>query len=214
VFFLWEVRRVSNKWKTALTIAGLVPVVAAFHYYYIIQIWLQIGDVPVAHRYIYWIVTVPMLVAQFYMVLNTVVKAPVMIFWRLISGVIVMLLVGYLGEAGIVDAWPAFIVSLAGLCFVIYEIYAGEAGKLYQEYAPEKVKTAYNMMRLIVAFGWSIYPIGYFVGYLTASGPAESMKALNFTYNLGDLINKIGFGLIVWYLAVSDTEYGDSEQEA
>jgi hypothetical protein len=59
---------------------------------------------------------------------------------------------------------------------------------------------------LIVTFGWAIYPIGYFVGYLTGSGPEESMKGLNIAYNLADVLNKIAFGVIIWTAAVSETE--------
>jgi bacteriorhodopsin len=61
-------------------------------------------------------------------------------------------------------------------------------------------------MRLIVTFGWAIYPIGYYVGYLTGSNPEESMKGLNIAYNLADVLNKIAFGVIIWTAAVSETE--------
>ena len=61
-------------------------------------------------------------------------------------------------------------------------------------------------MRLIVVFGWSIYPIGYFFGYLTGAGPDQSADALNIIYNFADFLNKIAFGLIIWAVAVSQSE--------
>jgi hypothetical protein len=61
-------------------------------------------------------------------------------------------------------------------------------------------------MRLIVTFGWAIYPIGYFFGYLTGSGPEASANALNIIYNAADVLNKIAFGLIIWTVAVAETE--------
>ena len=61
-------------------------------------------------------------------------------------------------------------------------------------------------MRLIVTFGWAIYPVGYFFGYLTGSSPADSSNALNIIYNLADVLNKIAFGLIIWKVAVSESE--------
>jgi bacteriorhodopsin len=58
----------------------------------------------------------------------------------------------------------------------------------------------------IVVFGWAIYPIGYFLGYLTGSGPESSMKMLNVVYNLADVVNKIAFGVIIWTVAVSESD--------
>ena len=54
---------------------------------------------------------------------------------------------------------------MAGWLYILYEIFAGEAGK-HQRKAPESVKSAFSAMRLIVTVGWAIYPIGYFYGYL------------------------------------------------
>ena len=64
----------------------------------------------------------------------------------------------------------------------------------------------FKTMRLIVTFGWAIYPLGYFFGYLTGSSPTESVNALNIIYNLADVLNKIAFGLIIWNVAVQETE--------
>jgi hypothetical protein len=61
-------------------------------------------------------------------------------------------------------------------------------------------------MRWIVTIGWAIYPLGYYFGYLTGSDPADSMKALNIVYNLADVLNKIAFGVIIWSVAVSESE--------
>jgi Bacteriorhodopsin-like protein len=57
-----------------------------------------------------------------------------------------------------------------------------------------------------VTIGWAIYPIGYFFGYLTGASPASSANALNIIYNLADVLNKIAFGLIIWWVAVGETE--------
>ena len=42
-------------------------------------------------------------------------------------------------------------------------------------------------MRFIVSVGWSIYPLGYFFGYLMG-GVADC--TLNLVYNLADFVNK------------------------
>lgn len=121
-------------------------------------------------------------------------------------GTLVMLIGGYVGEAGYVAVWPAFIVGMIGWFYILYEIFAGEASKINAASAPPSVQSAFSTMRLIVTFGWAIYPIGYFFGYLTGAGPESSANALNIIYNAADVLNKIAFGLIIWSVAVSETE--------
>jgi bacteriorhodopsin len=205
-FFFVETQRVKAKWKTSLTVSGLVTLVAAVHYFYMRDVWVATGDTPTVFRYIDWLITVPLLMVEFYLILSAVTKVSGGIFWRLMIGTLVMLVAGYLGEAGIVSVWPAFIVSMAGWGYIIYEIYLGEAGKVSAASAPPAVQSAFKLMRGIVVFGWAIYPIGYFLGYLSGGKPADSAVMLNVVYNLADVVNKIGFGVIIWQAAVSESD--------
>merc|ERR1712178_372548 len=67
----------------------------------------------------------------------------------------------------------------------------------------EAVATAFNNMRQIVTVGWSIYPLGYFFGYLLNS---VDETFLNVIYNIADFVNKIAFVLSCWSCAKSDSE--------
>jgi hypothetical protein len=58
-------------------------------------------------------------------------------------------------------------------------------------------------MRLIVTIGWSIYPLGYFFGYLVTHNVHDDV--LNLVYNLADFVNKIAFCLAIWSCAKSST---------
>jgi bacteriorhodopsin len=206
VFFFLERDRVSAKWKTSLTVSGLVTLVAAVHYFYMRDVWVASGATPTVFRYIDWLITVPLLMIEFYLILSAITKVPVGIFWRLMIGTLVMLIGGYLGEAGYIAVWPAFIVGMLGWGYILYEIFMGQASKINAESSPPAVQSAFNTMRWIVTIGWAIYPLGYFFGYLTGSDPATSANALNVIYNLADVLNKIGFGLIIWTVAVSESE--------
>ena len=206
VFFFLERDRVSAKWKTSLTVSGLVTLVAAVHYMYMREVWVNTGTSPTVFRYIDWLITVPLLMIEFYLILSAITKVPTGVFWRLMIGTLVMLIGGYVGEAGYMSVWPAFIIGMAGWAYILYEIFVGQASKISAQSAPPAVQSAFNTMRLIVTIGWSIYPIGYFFGYLTGSGPEASANALNLIYNLADVLNKIAFGLIIWSVAVSESE--------
>merc|ERR1712118_177026 len=71
----------------------------------------------------------------------------------------------------------------------------------------EAVATAFNNMRQIVTVGWSIYPLGYFFGYLLNS---VDETFLNVIYNIADFVNKIAFVLSCWSCAKSDSGAKDA----
>jgi bacteriorhodopsin len=206
-FFFLERDRVSAKWKTSLTVSGLVTLVAAVHYFYMRDVWVATGSTPTVFRYIDWLITVPLLMIEFYLILSAIVKVPGGVFWRLIIGTLVMLVGGYLGEAHYMPTIPAFIIGMVGWLYILYEIFMGEAGKINAGSAPKSVQSAFSTMRLIVTIGWAIYPIGYIFGYfVVASATGSNANALNIIYNAADVLNKIAFGLIIWKVAVSESE--------
>ena len=73
-FFFIERDRVAGKWKTSLTVSGLVTLIAAVHYFYMRDVWVSTGTSPTELRYIDWLLTVPLLMVEFYLVLSAVTK--------------------------------------------------------------------------------------------------------------------------------------------
>ena len=203
-FFYVERDRVIGKWKTSLTVAAMVTGIAAIHYFYMRGFYVSTGDSPTVFRYVDWILTVPLQIIEFYLILAAITVVSVTLFWRLLIASLVMLIAGYLGEvnSGGSMVWVFFIIGLIAWVYIIYEIFAGEASKISAEKGTEASKKAFNALRLIVTIGWAIYPLGYIYGY--AGG--GDIAALNIIYNLADFINKIAFGLIIWSCAVSESE--------
>ena len=203
IFFFYEGMRVSAKWRTSMVVAGLITFIAAVHYMYMREYWVVMGESPVVYRYIDWILTVPLQMVEFYLILiaaGAVVSGAS--FWRLLVGTVVMVLGGYLGESGLlgVGVTFGFIIGMIGWAVIIWEIFRGEASQAAA--SNEAVSSAFNAMRLIVLVGWAIYPIGYVLGLMMGSIDAST---LNWIYNLADFVNKILFGLIIWNVAVKDT---------
>merc|ERR1712187_1014912 len=169
VFFLMASLQVDAHWRTSMNVGALVTLVAAVHYFDMREYWVQLGGSPIVYRYIDWTITVPLQMVEFYLILSAVQpNVSAGMFWRLLIGTVAMLLSGYCGEAGFVNAWAGFIVGMAGWGFILFEIIMGEAGKVAAsgDNVNEHVKTSYSTMRFIVSVGWSIYPLGYFFGYL------------------------------------------------
>ncbi len=198
-FFFMERSSVVTGWKTSVTVAGVITGIAFIHYIYMRGVWVQTGDSPTVYRYIDWLVTIPLQMVEFYLILAAVRKVPSGIFWRLLIGSLIMLIGGYLGEAGYIPATLGFVIFMAGWIYVLYEIFSGEAGKAAAKSGNKSFSTAFSALRVIVTVGWAIYPLGYVFGNLTGGIDENS---LNVIYNLSDFINKIAFGLIIWAAAV------------
>jgi len=203
VFFFVERDQVSAKWKTSLTVSGLVTGIAFWHYLYMRGVWIETGETPTVFRYIDWLLTVPLLMVEFYLILAACTNVAGSLFKKLLGGSLVMLLFGYMGEAGIMGALPAFVVAMAAWLYMIHTLYLGE-GKAAVSTASPAVNSAYNAMMMIIVVGWAIYPAGYAAGYLMG-GEGVYASNLNLIYNLADFVNKILFGLIIWNVAVKES---------
>ena len=203
VFFFIERADVAGKWRTSMTVAGLVTGIAFWHYLYMREAHLQ-GEVTTVFRYIDWLVTVPLQIVEFYLILAAVTAVTSILFWRLLGASLVMLVFGYLGEAGLMDVTVGFIIGMAGWIYIIYGIFAGEAAKLSEGSKNAGGQFAFNTLRYIVTIGWAIYPIGYFLGYMSGSETTD-FGTVNIIYNIADLVNKTAFGLAIWVGATMDS---------
>merc|ERR1712113_240421 len=106
VFFLMESMSVGRHWKTSMNVGALVTLVAAVHYFYMREYWVQIHASPIVYRYIDWSITVPLQMIEFYLILSAVQKdISVAMFWRLLVGTVFMLAFGYMGEAKYINPY-------------------------------------------------------------------------------------------------------------
>ena len=204
LFFFVERSTVKASWQTSLTVAALVCFVAFWHYMYMRDVWVATGESPTVYRYIDWLITVPMQIVEFYLILAACTAVSLGVFWKLLAGSLVMLLGGYAGETGMFGVTPlvGFIVGMAGWIFIIYYIFVGEAAQIKDSAGNENLVMAFDGIKWIVTIGWAIYPIGYFMGYLGGGVDADGLNTL---YNLADLVNKFLFGLVIWYAAMRDS---------
>jgi sensory rhodopsin len=190
-FLLLEKQSVKEKWKLPLNISALVTGIAATHYIYMRKNWIINNKNITVFRYIDWILTVPLQIIEFYLILSVSKKIPKILFYKLLGASIIMLLFGFLGETLQINRTLGFTIGMIAWLYILYEIFFGQAAKLKNESKDPSVVFAFDALKWIVTLGWSIYPIGYLL----------NKTKLNIMYNLGDFINKILFGLIIWYAA-------------
>jgi len=203
VFFFAEASTVTSHWKSSLHVGGLVTLVAGVHYMYMREYWVQVHKSPIVYRYVDWSITVPLQMIEFNLILKAAGKNTTAAgFWKLLGGTVMMLAFGYMGETGVLPPAGGFALGMCGWFFILFEIFAGEAGGLAAD-CSSAVATSFNNMRMIVTVGWAIYPAGYLFGYML--GAVNDMY-LNVIYNIADFVNKIAFVLACWSCAKADSE--------
>lgn len=204
VFFFLSMNSFDKKWRTSLLVSGLITFIAAVHYWYMRDYWASNGESPTFFRYVDWILTVPLMCVEFYLILK-VAGAKKSLMWRLIFLSVVMLVTGYVGEAvNRPNAWLWGLISGIAYFAIAYDIWLGDAKKLAVKAGGDVLK-AHKTLCWFVLVGWAIYPLGYMAG---TPGWYDALNGLSMDviYNIGDAINKIGFGLVVYNLAVLSSE--------
>ena len=214
VFFFVERGSVDKKWKLSLLVSALITGIAAVHYLYMRDFYMATGENPTAYRYIDWILTVPLMCVEFYL-LTKIAGATKTLLWKLIIASAWMLIAGYIGEAFNPGGAAATshsvtwgVLSTIGYIYVLYTAWYGEVAQLAEKSNSEPVKRGVRTLAWFVLVGWAIYPIGYMCmdgGWLnTALGWSSSNVDL--WYNIADAINKIGFGLVVYNIAITESK--------
>lgn len=207
VFFFFEVSNTDKKWRTSVLISGLITFIAAVHYYYMRDYQLATGESPTFFRYVDWLLTVPLMCVEFFLITKKA-GAKVSLLWKLIAASVFMLVTGYIGE-GIYptekQSWIWGFISSLGYFYIVYLIWFGEVAKLAQVAGPAVAK-ANRTLAWFVLVGWAIYPIGYIAGTEGGLFGVRVLEGLSMDiiYNIGDAVNKIGFGLVIYVLAQSD----------
>jgi len=209
VFFFFELNNVPKKWRTSVLVSGLITFIAAVHYYYMRGYNLDTSESPVFFRYVDWILTVPLMCVEFYLITKKA-GGKVGLLWKLIFASLIMLITGYIGEAIYgreTQSWIWGLISGIAYFYIVYLVWFGEVAKLAAN-SGVAVNNAVKSLGWFVLVGWAIYPLGYIAG--TAGGlfgvrVLESLS-MDVIYNIGDAINKIGFGLVIYALAQSDKE--------
>ncbi|MBC7536272.1 MAG: bacteriorhodopsin [Ferruginibacter sp.] len=207
VFFFFELSNVEKKWRTSILVSGLITFIAAVHYYYMRGYNLDTGESPIFFRYVDWILTVPLMCVEFYLITKKA-GAKMGLLWKLIFASVVMLVTGYIGEAVYgkeTQSWIWGLVSGIAYFYIVYLVWFGDVAKLAMNAGPAVTK-AVKTLGWFVLVGWAIYPVGYIAG--TAGGlfgfRVFEGLSMDIVYNIGDAVNKIGFGLVIYSLAQTD----------
>jgi bacteriorhodopsin len=213
VFFMAERNSVAPQYRTTMTISALIVGIAAFHYYYMRGVYADYGEVSIEYRYMDWIITVPLMALKFPSLVGkeaiTDEKFLGLGFTGIcFSGALIMIGFGYLGESGAIDGLLGLILGGVGWAMIIVATgtpWSSGKGVDNSKIAPELMWST-NALRWFICVGWVIYPIGYLFNPTAGVSDAVSAEVMAVLYNIADIINKIGFGVVAWMGAKKATE--------
>lgn len=208
LYFLVERNSLAPEYRSTATVAALVTFVAAIHYYFMKQavgesgLLSEIDGFPTEIRYIDWLVTTPLLLIKFPLLLGLKGGKGRSLLTKLVIADIIMIIGGYIGESSInlaggftqLGLW-AYVVGCVAWFYIIYLLFTNVT--IAAEDKPAPIRKALLQMRLFILIGWAIYPVGYAVTLFAPGIEVQLVREL--IYNFADLINKVGFGLIAFF---------------
>jgi len=188
--YLWvHVPAVHEKYKSAVTISGLVTFIAAYHYIRIFNSWVAayqyangrhvdpvsmeiqaptLTGVPFndAYRYMDWLLTVPLLLIEILLVMNLTPSQFKCKSWALGLGSALMIVSGYYGEGfvsgDLAPRWKCWYISMAFFLYVVFELAVG-LWKATNSEQDAKVRNKIRMTQLATIFSWTTYPVVYLI---------------------------------------------------
>ena len=212
LYFWLMMGNVPRAYRSVMVVAGIICAVACFHYYRMSGIYLEqvaslfdadgnriegaeIGQFPTAYRYIDWLITVPLLVMEFPLLLNLGKKAKGL-FLGLVGAALAMLIFAWVAEESPVGGaswWINYLISCGAWVVIIAILFTTVTKQMKTQ--PESIAKALSTMRVFIVVGWAIYPIGFLMALIGPEG--ESWREI--FYNVADVINKVFFGLVCYY---------------
>ncbi len=217
VFFVLGRAQVAEKYRGALVLSSIVVVVAGYHYFRIFESWstaytLQNGvytpsGTPFndAYRYVDWLLTVPLLVAELVAVLRLQGGKDKYLMARLMVAAAAMIALGYPGEIagdnGTRLIWGT--LSTIPFAYILYVLWVQLANSMERQ--PASVKVLVRNTRLLLLATWGFYPIAYLIPVIGLSG-GTSTVALQIGYSIADVAAKCGYGLMIYAIARRKTE--------
>jgi bacteriorhodopsin len=212
VFFFLGRSQVAKQYRTAVTVTGLVTLIATYHYFRIFASWdsaytvadgivkstgAQFND---AYRYVDWLLTVPLLLLELILVMDLPQKETVSKGIRLGGLAALMVALGYPGEvAGSIETrWIWWVAAMIPFLLILRELFFGLGASIKKQ--PSEVRGMVSDARWITVLSWCFYPIVYLFPMLGVSG-GTAIAGVQVGYTIADLVAKAAFGVFIYVIA-------------
>ena len=224
VFFVLARDQVAPKYRMALIMSSIVVAIAGYHYFRIFQSWTDAytlsNGVYVAsgapfndgYRYMDWLLTVPLLVAELVAVLALSRSKTISLTAKLAIAAVLMVALGFPGETSSDMTTRAIWGALSTIPFVyIIWVLWGELSQAVGRQTNE-VKVLLRNTRLLLLATWGFYPIVYMLPMLGIAG-ASATVGIQVGYSIADVAAKCGYGLMIYAIARAKTVADQAEDD-
>jgi len=224
--YLWfRASAVSDKYKSAVYISGLVTFIAAYHYIRIFNSWVDayeyapgklidgaletqnptLTGVPFndAYRYMDWLLTVPLLLIEILLVMKLDEETYTGKAKTLGVGSALMIVSGYYGElfvtGNLTPRWMCWCLSMVFFLYIVYELLVGLANATNSETDPV-IKSKIQVAQVMTVISWCTYPVVYLFPMLGINA-AQAVVSIQVGYCASDIISKCGVGLTIYQIS-------------
>lgn len=210
IFFVLIRNQLAPQYRGAMIMSAIVVAIAGYHYFRIFQSWesafildngiYRASGKPFndAYRYIDWLLTVPLLVAELIFVINP--KNRGRLIFVLGTAAALMIVLGYPGEiaedTGTRALWG--FISTLPFVYILYTLFFGLGAAMREQ--PAQAGILIRNARLLLLATWGFYPIVYLLPILGVTGGA-SVVGVQVGYAIADVAAKAGFGIMIWAIA-------------
>lgn len=233
IFFWLRLGSVAEKYKSALSITGLVTFIAAYHYFRIFNSWTEAYKYPSpdqtaayaagnptltgkpfndAYRYMDWLLTVPLLLIEIVFVMDLTPAETSRKATALGIASALMIIIGYPGELilsgdDLSKRWGYWAGAMIPFCFVVYTLLVGLAEKTNME-PDHDTRALIKLAQWVTVISWLTYPIVYVIPMMGAKG-AHAVVGIQMGYCISDIISKCGVGLLIYRITIAKSKNKD-----
>lgn len=217
VFFFLSRSQVGSAYRTALTLTGLVTLVACYHYVKIYGSWQSAfavvnGELTLtgvkfndAYRYVDWLLTVPLLLIELILVMRLTRAVTIAKSTRLGLLAALMIVLGYPGEIA-TDAttrWLWWGLSMIPFTLIVVDLFVGLKASIASQ--PAAVRGLVNSARLVTVGSWCFYPVVFLFPMIGFTGGGAT-TAVQVGYTVADIVAKAMFGVLIYNIALRKSE--------
>lgn len=216
VFLFLGRSQVAHQYKTAVTLSGLVTLIAFYHYWRIFDSFEGAFTVSAtgakltgmfndAYRYVDWLLTVPLLLLELILVMRLSREETAQKGSNLAFLAAVMVALGYPGEISSNNdvRWQWWVLSMIPFTMIVFKLVVGLSKSINAQ--PESVRELVSNARWITLLTWSFYPIVFMFPMLGVTG-SKAYVFVQVGYTVADILAKAAFGIYIWMIAVRKSE--------
>ena len=204
--------------RMAVTLSAVVVLIAFYHYVRIFDSWVAYGAAQAAglpgqfneaYRYVDWLLTVPLLVAELVLVLKLDKKLESTLIKRNVLYAFLMIATGYVGEMTNITSvdlasprtiWGA--ISSVFFVLILRDLFGGIDASIKKQ--SKDIQGIFKILRVVLIATWGVYPIAYLLPAIAGNLGLTAQDGLvlkQVGYTIADILAKPGYGLLIWKIA-------------